>query len=292
MDTEDRLTSAPLHLALPKGRMQDSVLSLLRDAGVSVRLGARTYRPTISLVSVDVKMLKPQNIVEMLDVGSRDLGFVGADLVAERGADLIEVFDTGLDPVRIVAAAPTPLAAGGLPQRSLLIATEYERLARRWIEARGCGDRLVRSYGATEVFPPDDADMIIDNTATGATLVANDLQVIDTLMTSTTKLYASQAAWADSTRRARIGDLALILSSVLEARRRVMVEINVSSDDLDGLVGVLPCLRQPTVASLHNSAGFAVKAAVPRDALATLLPLIRARGGRDIVVSRIDQLVP
>lgn len=291
MQTDPSL--ALLRLALPKGRMQDNILSLLRDAGVSVRLGARTYRPTTSLDAVDIKMLKPRNVVEMLDAGLRDIGFVGADLVAERGAELVEVLDTGLDPVRIVAAVPTPLLAGGsLPGRSLLIATEYERLARDWVAARGCGDRLVRSYGATEVFPPDDADMIIDNTATGATLAANGLEIIDTLMTSTTRLYASTAAWNDPARRQRIEDLALILSSVMEARRRVMVEINVSAAQLDALVSILPCLRHPTVASLHGEAGFAVKAAVPRAVLATLLPAVRANGGTDIVVSRIDQLVP
>lgn len=283
----------PLRLALPKGRMKDNILDLFAAAGVSVRLGARTYRPTISLEAVDVKMLKPRNAVEMLDAGSRDLGFAGADLVAERGAELVEVLDTGLDPVRVVAAAPTALLQGSaLPRRPLLIATEYETLARRWVRARGCDDRLVRAYGATEVFPPDDADMIIDNTATGATLAANGLEIVDTLMTSTTRLYASRAAWADPAVRQRVEDLSLILSSVLEARRRVMVEINVSPGDLEALVDILPCLRQPTVASLHEASGFAVKAAVPRGALPTLLPLIRSRGGTDIVVSRIDQLVP
>ena len=73
---------AALRLALPKGRMQDNILSLFQDAGVSIRLGARTYRPSISLPAVDVKVLKPRNVVEMLDTGSRDLGFAGADPVS------------------------------------------------------------------------------------------------------------------------------------------------------------------------------------------------------------------
>lgn len=288
-------TAPPLlRLALPKGRMQDNILRLLRDAGVDVRLGARTYRPSISLENVDVKMLKPRNVVEMLHVGTRDVGFAGADLVQEHQAELVEVLDTGLDPVRIVAAAPTALIGedGALPARALTIASEYERLARGWIAARGQDDRLVRSYGATEVFPPDDADMIVDNTATGSTLAANGLKIVDVLMRSSTHLFASQRAWADPGLRQRIENLALILSSVIEARRRVMLEINVSADRLDGLIEILPSLREPTIASLHGGGGFAVKAAVPRERLATLLPLIRERGGTGIVVSHIDQLVP
>src|SRR5258708_34524126 len=100
-----------LRLGLPKGRMEAGVLSLLGDAGIRVRPGARGYRPDVSLPGAEAKMLKPQNIVEMLALGSRDIGFAGADWVAELegGADGVELLDTGLDPGELVAAAPGPL---------------------------------------------------------------------------------------------------------------------------------------------------------------------------------------
>ena len=151
---------------------------------------------------------------------------------------------------------------------------------------------VLRSYGATEVFPPEDADLIVDNTATGETLAANGLHIFDVLLRSSTRLYASRAAWADPTRRGRIEDLVLVLRSVLEARRRVMVEVNVTDELLEAVVRVLPCMREPTIARLHGNAGFAIKAAVPREALATLIPRVKAAGGTDIVVSALAQLVP
>lgn len=287
-------TVAPLHLALPKGRMQEGVFRLLRDAGVSVRTGARGYRPTVGLAATEAKILKPQNIVEMLDAGSRDLGFAGADWVAEKGAELVEVLDLGLDPVRVVAAAPVALldAAGRLPARPLVVASEYAALTQRWVAEQGIDGRFVRSYGATEVLPPEDADLIVDNTATGATLAANGLRIVGEVMRSSTRLYASQAAWADPARRQRIEDLALVMRSVLEARRRVMVEVNVAAGDLERVVDILPCMREPTVSALHAAAGFAVKAAVPRDRLPVVLPAVRAAGGTDIVVSALAQIVP
>src|SRR5213592_2098135 len=159
-----------LRLGLPKGRMEAGVLSLLGDAGIRVRPGARGYRPDVSLPETEAKLLKPQNVVEMLAAGSRDAGFAGADWVAELEADVIELLDTQLDPVQIVAAAP-----------------EYERLARAWIAERRLAADFVRSYGATEVFPPEDADVIIDNTATGSTLEANGLRVVEVLMQSSTR---------------------------------------------------------------------------------------------------------
>src|SRR5205823_5648325 len=192
------------------------------------------YRPDVSLPGAEAKLLKPQNIVEMLALGSRDAGFAGADWVAEleggAGAgDVVELLDTGLDPVQLVAAAPVALLeAGQLPKRRLIIASEYERLTRRWISASGLCAECVRSYGATEVFPPEDADVIVDNTATGATLESNGLVVVNELMRSSTRLYANPSALEDRARRQRIEDLVMLIDSVLVARRRVMLEVNAS----------------------------------------------------------------
>jgi ATP phosphoribosyltransferase len=283
----------PIRFALPKGRMQTGVFSLFADAGIGLREGARNYRPELSIAGFEAKLLKPQSIVEMLHHGSRDLGFAGADWVAELGADVVELFDTGLDPVRLVAAAPAELlAAGKLPARRLAIASEYARLSRAWAERSGIEADVVRSFGATEVYPPEDADLIVDNTATGSTLAANGLEIIAELMKSSTRLYANPKTLDDPGRRGRVEDLVMLLKSVLEARRRVMVEVNVSADNLEAVIQVLPCMREPTVARLHGEGGYAVRAAVPRRELPGVIVEIKRRGGTDIVVTNLSQLVP
>jgi ATP phosphoribosyltransferase len=282
-----------IHLAVPKGRIEAGVSALLADAGMGLRSGPRGYRPVTSVEGFEVKLLKPQNIVEMLAAGSRDIGFAGADWVEEKAAELIELLDTGLDPVRVVAAAPESLLMDGeLPRRHLVVASELERIAARWIERRGLDATLVRSYGATEVFPPEDADVIVDISATGETLSANGLVVVDELMHSSTRLYASPDAMGSASKKPAIDGLVLSLRSVLEARERVMVELNVSPDDVEEVISVLPSMREPTIATLHGSAGLAVKAAVPRSDLPGLVPLLKMRGATDIVVSRLEQIVP
>jgi len=282
-----------LRLAIPKGRMEQSVTRLLADAGIHLTQTVRSYRPHISIPNCEVKILKPQSIVEMLHAGSRDLGFAGADWVAELDGSLVELLDTGLDPVRVVAAAPAALLVDGrLPDRPLVVASEYENLSRRWIAGRCPQAVFVRSYGATEVFPPEDADLIIDNTATGSTLAANSLQVVDELMRSSTRLYANPRALEQPARRRAVDDLVLLVRSVLEARLRVMVEVNVAPERLDAVLAVLPCMRQPTVSQLAGGAGFAVKAAVPRADLPAVIPRLKAEGGEDVVVTRLAQIVP
>lgn len=282
-----------VRLALPKGRMAGGVVALLDDSGVRVRLGAREYRPEIMFAGFEAKVLKPQAIVKMLQAGSRDIGFTGADWVAEFGAELVELLDTELDRVRVVAAAPAELLVNSrLPDGPLVVASELERISRGWIQRCGLNATVVRSFGATEVYPPEDADCIVDVVATGSTLKANHLQVIDELMTSSTRLYARPAALDDPELARRIDELVMVLKSVLEARRRVMVELNVGRGALETIVAVLPCMREPTVAPLHGDGGFAVKVAVRREELAGLIPRIKALGGTDIVVSQLSQIVP
>jgi ATP phosphoribosyltransferase len=264
-----------ISLALPKGRMQAGVLRLLSDAGIKVHASDRSYRPTVSWARCDCKIFKPQNIVEMLDVGSRDIGFAGADWVAELETDLVQLLDCELDPVRIVAAAPSSImVAGRLPRRPLVVASEYRKLTQRWITRRELDARFVRSYGATEVFPPEDADCIVD-----------------AVLCSSPRLYANPRAMDDPDKRTLIDELTLLLTSVLSARQRVMVEVNVGAAALERVIEALPCMRQPTIAQLHADEGYAVKAAVPRDRLPKLVCELKARGATDIVVSKLAQII-
>lgn len=287
-----------LKLALPKGRMQEGVTALMADAGIKLRAGSRGYRPHVSLAGVEAKVLKPQSIVEMLRAGSRDIGFAGADWVEELGAteSLVELLDTEMDPVRLVAAAPVELLVGGrLPKdigRPLVVASEYPALTQRWIAQNGLRAVFVHSWGATEVFPPEDADCIVDNTATGATLVANGLEIVGELMRSSTRLYAHPAALQHPEKKAIVDRFVMLLRSVLEARKRVMLEVNVTAESLEAVCRALPCMREPTISPLHGDAGYAVKAAVPRVDLPRIIPELKACGGTDIIVSALGQIVP
>jgi ATP phosphoribosyltransferase len=302
------MSDVVMELGLPKGRMQAEVLRLMADAGLPVKADERGYRPQVGEADrggpavngygkapiYEAKFLKPQNIVEMLDLGSRDVGFAGADWTRELGSGAIELLDTGLDPVRIVVAAPIGLLKDGkLPDRKgLRVASEYESLTREWMSRGAPGSLFVRSYGATEVFPPEDADVILDNCATGSTLKANGLAIVDEVMKSSTRLYASRQAMADPAKREAAESLALLLGAVLEARKRVMIEVNVPGSRLAELTEALPYMKSPTVSPLKGGQDFAVRVAAPRSALAGLIPEIKRRGGTDIVVSELCQIVP
>ena len=289
---EDALDRGVLRLALPKGRMQDSIGQLLADAGLALRSGERSYRPDLGRDDLEAKVLRPQNAVRMLAEGSRDLGFAGADWVAELDADIVELLDTELDPVRLVVAAPPELLEDGrLPARPLRLAGEFKRLCGNWIATSGLDLRFVRAYGATEVFPPEDADAICDLVHSGATLRANGLVEVETILKSSTRLFASRQALQDPEKADAIQDFTLLLRSVLDARRRVMLELNCEAPALARITGALPCMREATVAGLAGGHGFAVKAAVPREQLSELIPQLKRLGGCDLIVTNPSQIV-
>lgn len=167
--------------------------------------------------------------------------------------------------------------------RRIIVATEYEKIASRWLEEKKMNSLVVRTYGATEVFPPDDADMIIDNTATGRTLVENGLRIVDTIMTSSTRMFASKEAMADPDKKKKIMELKMLFEAVLDAHDRVMLEMNVTKARFQDLVTGLPSMRSPTVAPLYGDDGYAIKIAVKKSEVPTLLPKLKELGATDIL---------
>jgi ATP phosphoribosyltransferase len=217
-----------IRLAIPTGRLQAAVLDLLADAGLKIQPAGSNYRPLARDPRFDIKMLKAANIPSLIELGAHDVGFTGFDWVSESSADVVSVLDTRLLPVRIVAAAPVGFDPfRDVSGRPVVVASEYENLTRGFMAKQGVEYRYVRTFGATEVFPPEDADLIVDNTATGTALRANRLEIIDTLLESTLLCVANRAAMEHKHMRAGIEELSLLMQSVIDARERVLLEMNV-----------------------------------------------------------------
>jgi ATP phosphoribosyltransferase len=280
-----------LRLLVPKGRIFDKVAGLLTEAGFPVALAERTYRPAMGVDWLDAKIMKPQNVAELLELGSHDAGFTGIDWVRESGADVAEIMDLGFDKVKIVAAVPQEFNESDLRAKKLVVATEYVNLAKSWLGKSGYQYRILRTYGATEVFPPDDADMIIDNTSSGRTLKDNGLKIIGTILESSTRFVASHTAFADPEKRNRIEELAMLFHAVLHGRDRVMLEMNIPRDCFEVVVNSLPAMRSPTVAPLFGDSGYAVKIAVKKSEVPDIIPRLKKLGAVDIVEYDLRKVV-
>jgi len=280
-----------LSLVIPKGRLNKKVVTLLNNAGLGIEADERCYIPRVDAPGIEAKIMKPQNIPQLVEVGSHDIGFTGYDWIMETGADVVEVMDLGFNPVQIVAAAPEWLTEAELKSRRIVAASEYEKIAGNYLDAQGYNYYFIRTYGATEVFPPDDADIIVDNMSSGRTLSEHKLRILARITTSTTRMIVNKGVLENPAKRARLDELKMLIQAVLDAGQRVMLEMNISTDRLEALVAELPCMRAPTVSPLYSGGGFAVKSAVKKKECATLIPRLKALGATDILEFDLRKVV-
>ncbi|MCR5188195.1 MAG: ATP phosphoribosyltransferase [Treponema sp.] len=278
-----------LKILLAKGRIYESVYELLSDVGISIHLPDRQYFPTTNQKDLAFQVVKPQITSFLLANNKADVGFSGKDWVYENGVEdqVVEIMDLGFDPVRIVAAIPEARDFDKLLSGKVTIATEYQNLSQKWVENKKIDGTIFRTWGTSEGFVQDTDDSIaqilIDNTSTGSSLKANRLKIVDTLMESSTRMYASKEAMKDPEKKQKIMELKMLFETVLNARDRVMLEMNCTEKDFEALIKGIPSMKSPTVSPLFGGNGYAVKIAVKKSEVPTLLPKLQSLGATDIV---------
>ena len=292
-----------LRLVLPKGSLERATLQLFEDADLGVaRASDVAYRASIDDPRIDdVRILRPQEIPAYVAEGLFDLGITGRDCIEERGSDVLSLGELAYSkatnrPSRVVLAVAnespvTSLAElAALPGR-LRISSEYPELTRKVLAGQGIEADISFSYGATEAKVPEIADAVVDMTETGSALRAAGLRIIETLLVSHTELIANPAAAADPTKRHAMEQIFTLLQGTLEARGKVLVKLNVSAEQLDAVLSVLPSMRAPTISELSGGGAFAVEAVVAKSDINTLIPALRDHGATDILEIPLSKIV-
>lgn len=201
-----------IRLALPDGHAQKHVVNILEKAAIKIRdypSSGNNRRPEIELPGVTVKVIRPQDMPLQVANGKFDIAITGRDWVKEHlyqfpSSPITELVDLKYSRVRIVAAIHNDIPADDTASLrkmamekgwNVRVASEYVRIADKYAQDNHLGRyRIMPTWGATEAFLPDDADVLIENTETGGTLKRHNLKIIDTLFESTACLIANTAA--------------------------------------------------------------------------------------------------
>ena len=291
---------AVLRLVLPKGSLEKATLELFEAADLTVRRNSSVdYKATIDDPRIsEVRILRPQEIPSYVAEGLFDIGITGRDWVEETASDVVSLGElryskaTSL-PIRVVVAV-----AGDSPATSVAdlgdgvrVSTEYPELTKRYFAQHGIDADIRLSYGASEAKIPDIADCIVDITETGRALRAAGLRIIDTMLVSYTEVVANRQSFDDATKRHAMDQLMTLLMGTLDARGKVLVKLNVSRENFEAVVALVPSMKAPTVSELAHGDGFAIETVVAKNQINTLIPALKDAGATGILELPISKII-
>lgn len=290
--------SVLLNFGLPKGSLEEATLKLFALAGFSISKGSRSYTPIWDDPEIDGRFVRAQEMSRYVEDGFFDCGLTGRDWVRENSSDVEIVTDLIYSRAsnrisKWVLAVPENSdikTAKDLEGKS--VATELVNVTREFLTQNGVKAEVEFSWGATEVKVPELVDAIVDLTETGSSLRANKLRIVDVLMETNTVLIANKQAWANEEKRAKIENIALMLSAALSADTKVGLKLNLERSKLDEVIREMPALRNPTISSLTDDSWIALETVIEKKASRELIPALTRLGAEGIVEYPLNKVVP
>lgn len=285
-----------LKLGIPAGSLQKATIDLFNKAGFHVVDAARSYRLQIDDEQIESICLRAQEMSRYVSDGVLDAGITGYDWIKENDREVVEVCELAYSkatprPTKWVLAVPNESKvqrpedlAGGL------VASELLNTTRAYFAEKNIDVKVEFSWGATEVKARL-VDAIVELTETGSSLRANNLRIIDTLVTSTTRFFANKEAWADPFKREKIENIAILLQAAIEARSKVGLKMNIPKDSLDAILSLLPAEKSPTVSSLVDSDFLAVEVIIDDKVERSLVPALKRAGASGIITYPLNKVI-
>ena len=288
----------PLRLGIPKGSLQDATFALFEKAGWRFRVDSRSYQPVVDDPEIEPTLLRPQEIPRYVEEDVIDAGLTGLDWITDCGADVHEVCELRYsklttNPIRIVVAASRESGIKGLADLAgKRVATEYVRLTERALAEKGVKADVEFSWGACEVkIAQGVADAIVVNTETGSSLRAHNLEIVETLLVSTTRLVCSHTAWKDAAKREKLENMAILLQGAMNAARLVGLKMNLPVASQKEVFALLPSLQNPTVSPLADPTFVAVEVILSEEQVRELVPQLKKAGATGLVEYPLNKVI-
>lgn len=297
MTLNDATPARRCRLGLPKGSLQEATLRMMRRAGWSVSVSQRSYFPAVNDDELEIVLLRAQEIPRYVMDGVLDAGITGYDNVLENDADVHEVCELIYSkatsrPYRWVLAVPKGSAIKGAKDlEGKRIATELVNVTRRYLEKNGVRAEVEFSWGATEVKVPELVDAIVEGTETGTTLRAHGLEIIDELLSSTTRFIAHRASWNDEWKRQKLSNMATLLQGAMEAEGKVGLKMNVPRAALERITAMLPAMNTPTISPLSNQDWVALEIIADESRVRDLIPQLLGEGATGIIEYPLNKVI-
>lgn len=286
-----------LKLGLPKGSLQEATFALFEKAGYSFKVSSRSYQPVVDDETIEPILLRPQEIPTYIQQGVIDAGLTGKDWISDSGAVVHEVCELRYskltdNPIRVVLAVHNDSSVESVKDlQGKRIATEYVRLATRYLAEHNVEAAVEFSWGADEVKVPTLVDAIVVNTETGNSLRAHNLRIVDVLLTSTTRFVASPAAMNDDWKRTKIESLEILLTGAMNARKLVGLKMNLPIDKQVEILAILPSLKNPTISTLADPDWIAAEVILSESEVREIIPALKRAGATGLVEYPLNKVI-
>jgi ATP phosphoribosyltransferase len=291
------MSAQRLRIGLPSGSLQEATLELFAKAGFWISPAKRSYKPNVDDPELEIRLLRAQEISRYVERGFLDCGITGKDWIAENDSEVMVIADliyskASSTPARWVLVVPEHSSFRSVSDlEGKRIATEAVGLTKRFLAARGVSATVEFSWGATEVKVPELVDAIVDITETGASLQANNLRIIETVVESFPQLIGNISAMKDDWKRSKVERLRVLLQGALNARNKVGLKMNLEAAKLPELLSRLPALRNPTVSSLSQSGWVAIETVIDEKVVRELIPELKQLGAEGIIEYPLNKVV-
>jgi ATP phosphoribosyltransferase len=286
-----------LRFGIPKGSLEQATIDLFDQAGWKVSGRSRNYFPSIDDDEMTCALVRSQEMGPTVASGALDVGLTGLDWVMETEADVEKVCDLVYSrasdkPSRWVLIVDRESEIEKVEDlQGKKVVTELVGFTRRYLEERGVEAEVDFSWGATEAKVVQGlADAAVEITETGSTIRAHGLRIVCDLLHTHTVMIANRQALQDPFKKAKIDQIALLLTAALSARHKVLLKMNAPVDSLDAIVAVLPALNAPTINQLSDENWVAVETVVDRDQVRNLIPKLKAGGAEGILELDLQKL--
>jgi ATP phosphoribosyltransferase len=288
-----------LHLAIQKsGRLSDYSRGLLREAGLRIQNGKNDLTARVENFPADLMFVRDDDIPTFVSDGVCEFGIVGENVLHEFALGHIEakleiVARLGFGRCSLRLAAPEAATYQGAESlRGQRIATSYPCLVARFLEERGVEAEVVKMNGAVELAPRlGIAGFICDLVSTGATLEANGLRAVETVLDSEAVLIRTTKPIGD-TKSELATRLLSRIDGVLATRDSKYIMLNASEESLERISAILPGAGAPTIVPLHGRPGqFAVHAVCQESVFWETLQKLKDAGASAILVVPIEKMM-
>src|SRR5579862_2726235 len=286
----DRLPTNTVRLGLPSGSLQQSTVDLFGRAGYRISIADRSVFPRIDDDGLSAVLFRAQEISRYVSDDIIDCGLTGHDWVVENGNenDIVEICEltysrASSNPIRWVLAVPEESALKKPEDfEGKIIATELVNTTRKYFASKGVKVNVEFSWGTTEIKARL-LDGIVDCTETGSSLRANNLRIIETILTSTTRFIANKKAWSNPAKRTKMENMAMLLKGAIEAKAKVGLKMNVPRNALDEVIKYLPAEKSPTISALADGQWVAVEVILEERQERELIPQLKRAGATGII---------